>query len=181
VACAVTRAVQVRNLEFVYSAVRFDHCGGPCRKPTSDSPRVPFTCCTDCEFRLPGGGYRMADQSSSRPKWIPVYEARKFEALEKEHVTKWSSHIFSEGPAVDKTTFLSKIAEMDFVPPLGGPYLSASAGTIEDTAVVETLFDVLAGEKEKLTRHRMSVRLKELADGEEGVTWGMFESALRAR
>lgn len=123
----------------------------------------------------------MADQSSSRPKWIPVYEARKFEALEKEHVTKWSSHIFSEGPAVDKTTFLSKIAEMDFVPPLGGPYLSASAGTIEDMAAVEALFDVLAGEKEKLTRHRMSMRLKELADGEEGVTWGMFESALRAR
>ena len=122
----------------------------------------------------------MADQSSSRPKWIPVYEERKFEALEKEHVTKWSSHIFSEGPAVNKATFLTKIAEMDFVPPLGGPYLSASAGIIEDTKAVEALFDILAGEKEKLTRHRMSVRLKELAQGEQGMTWGMFEIALNS-
>lgn len=123
----------------------------------------------------------MADQSSSRPKWIPVYEARKFEALEKEHVTKWSSHIFSEGPAVDKATFLTKIAEMDFVPPLGGPYLSASAGSMEDMKAAEALFDILAGAKEKLTRHRMSLGLKELADGEEGVTWGMFESAMNTR
>jgi hypothetical protein len=132
----------------------------------------------DCEFRLPGGGYKMADQSSSRPKWIPVYETRKFEALEKEHTTKWSRHIFSEGPSVDKQTFLTKVTEMEFVPPLGGPYLSASAGAIEDTVAAEALFNVLAGEKEKLTKHRMSTQLKQLANGEEGVTWAMFESAL---
>jgi hypothetical protein len=120
----------------------------------------------------------MADQTSSRPKWIPVYEARKFEALEKEHITKWSTHIFSEGPAVDKETFVTKITEMEFIPPLGGPYLSASAGTIADTVAAETLFDILAGEKEKLTKHRMSTLLKQFANGEEGVTWAMFERAM---
>ena len=120
----------------------------------------------------------MADQSSSRPKWIPAYESRKFEALEKEHITKWSAHIFSEGPAVDKETFLKKLTEMDYVPPLGGPYLSAAAGSLLDAKeAAETLFEILAGSKEKLTRHRMSTRLKEIAHGEQGVTWAMFENA----
>ena len=27
-----------------------------------------YSACSDCEFRLPGGGYRMADQSAARPK-----------------------------------------------------------------------------------------------------------------
>jgi hypothetical protein len=132
----------------------------------------------DCEFRLPGGGYRMADQSAARPKWIPVYDDRKFETLDKEHTTKWSSIIFSEGPAVDKDTFVTKLTEMDFAPPLGGPYMSASAASIEDTTAAATLFDILAGDKEKLTKHRMSTRLKEVSEGEEGVTWAMFERAL---
>jgi hypothetical protein len=52
----------------------------------------------DCEFREPGGGYRMADQSASRPKWIPVYEVRKFESQGKEHTSKWSTEIFKNGP-----------------------------------------------------------------------------------
>ena len=120
----------------------------------------------------------MADQSSSRPKWIPTYEQRNFESMGKEHTTKWSSSIFSEGPAVDKETFVSNVVGMDFAPPLGGPYVSASAGSIEDESLAASLFDILAGEKEVLTKHRMSTRLKELAEGEEGVTWAMFERAI---
>ena len=27
-----------------------------------------YSACSDCEYRLPGGGYRMADQSAARPK-----------------------------------------------------------------------------------------------------------------
>lgn len=52
----------------------------------------------DCEYREPGGGYRMADQSASRPKWIPIYEERKFESQGKEHTSKWSTEIFKNGP-----------------------------------------------------------------------------------
>mmetsp|Transcript_20940 Transcript_20940/g.42751 ORF Transcript_20940/g.42751 Transcript_20940/m.42751 type:complete len:141 (-) Transcript_20940:872-1294(-) len=57
-----------------------------------------YSACSDCEFRLPGGGYRMADQSSSRAKWIPVYEQLKFESQGKEHTSKWSTDIFTDGP-----------------------------------------------------------------------------------
>ena len=125
-----------------------------------------YSGCTDCEYRLPGGGYRMADQSDSHPKWIPIYEERSFVSQNKEQVSKWSTDIFPKGcPAVTKEEFVSAMVEMAFAPPLGGPYVSASAGTIEDTAAAEALFDLLVGGKEKLARHKMSVCLKELADG----------------
>jgi hypothetical protein len=40
------------------------------------------------------------------------------------------------------------------------------------------MFALLAGDKEKLTKHRMSTRLRELADGEEGITWATFEKIM---
>ena len=57
-----------------------------------------YSACSDCEFRLPDGGYKMADQSAARAKWIPVYEERKFESQGKEHTSKWSAEIFADGP-----------------------------------------------------------------------------------
>lgn len=120
----------------------------------------------------------MADSTASRPKWIPSYTERKFESLGKEHKSKWSSEIFGDELAVQKGTFVDKLTGMEFVPPLGGPYVSKSAGSLEDPIAAELLWDILAGEKEKLTLHRMSTRLKELADGEEGVTWNAFERSL---
>lgn len=140
-----------------------------------------YSACSDCEFREPGGGYRMADQSSSRPKWIPVYESREFETLGKQHTSKWSSEIFTDGPAVAREEFVAALVErLNYVPPLGGPYLSASAATLEDESTAGALFDLLAGDKEKLTKHRMSLRLRELSDGEEGLTWAAFERAMGA-
>lgn len=138
-----------------------------------------YSACSDCEFRLPDGGYKMADQSASRPKWIPVYEHRAFESQGKEHTSKWSTEIFSEGPAVSREKFIAKVTnEMAYAPSLGGPYLSASGAAIEDDALVGKLFDLLAGDKEKLTKHRMSTRMKEIAGDEEALTWPTFLSAL---
>lgn len=133
---------------------------------------------SDCEYREPGGGYRMADQSSARPKWIPCYEHREFKSQGKEHTTKWSSTIFDGVLFVTKDEFVEKIKQMEFVPPLGGPYLAASAAAIEEETAAAVLFDILAGEKEKLTRHRMGTEMKALANGEEGITWAMFSAAL---
>ena len=121
----------------------------------------------------------MADQSSSRPKWIPVYDHRAFQSG-KEHTSKWSTEIFTEGPAVTKAEFVERVINMQFSPPLGGPYLSVSAAGIESEEAAVVLWDVLAGEKEKLTKHRMGTRMKELAGGEEGFTWAMFSTALGA-
>ena len=137
-----------------------------------------YSACSDCEYRLPGGGYKMADQSAARPKWIPIYEERSFPAQDKEHTTKWSSEIFANGPSVNKEEFVEALRGMQYAPCLGGPFVAASGAEMEDTSAAEALFDLLAGEKEKLARFKMSVRLKELADGEQGLTWAMFSSAL---
>ena len=110
----------------------------------------------------------MADQSSARPKWIPCYDRRVFEAQGKDHTAKWNGDIFVDGPAVTKEEFVSRVTAMAFAPPLGGPYLPASQADITDEAAAAALFDVLAGEKEKLTRHRMGKEMKSLANGEEG-------------
>lgn len=128
----------------------------------------------DCEYRLPGGGYRMADQSAARPKWIPSYDERRFESQGKEHVSKWSTDIYTDGPVVTKDEFVSRVSTMDFNPPLGGPYLSKSSAGIDDLTATEALFDILADGKEKLTKHRMGTRIKELAGGEEGLIWSGF-------
>lgn len=135
-----------------------------------------YSACTDCEFRLPGGGYRMADQSAARPKWIPSYESRQ--ANGKEHSTKWSTEIFTNGPSVSMEEFVEKVQQLEYSPPLGGPYVGASSAAFESTEAVQSFFEILSNGKEKLTRHRMGQRLKELADGEEGLTWAAFSKAL---
>ena len=122
----------------------------------------------------------MADQSSARPKWIPSYEERAFESSGKEHTSKWSTEIFTTGPAVTKEEFVSRLQEMEFVPPLGGPYTSKSAGGIEDLTATETLFDILSEGKEKLTKHRMGTRIKAIAGGEEGLVWSNFIAGFTA-
>ena len=120
----------------------------------------------------------MADQSSARPKWIPSYDERVFESSGKEHTSKWSTEIFTTGPAVTKEGFVSRLLEMEFVPPLGGPYMSKSSAGIDDAVVAEHLFELLCDGKEKLTKHRMGTRIKELAGGEEGLVWGSFINGL---
>ncbi|KAL3938706.1 MAG: hypothetical protein SGBAC_006439 [Bacillariaceae sp.] len=148
--------------------IMLDESGGMCC----------YSACKDCEYRLPGGGYKMADQSAARPKWIPVYEERNFAGQNKEHKTKWSTEIFSEGPSVTKEEFVQALTELQYAPPLGGPFVGATAAQIEDTAAAEKLFDILAGEKEKLARFKMSLQLKELAGGEQGLTWKDFAAAM---
>ena len=139
----------------------------------------------------------MADQSASRPKWIPVYEDRVFANVNKEHVAKWKVGLFgtdadttaddgspSDGgesnfvPSLSKEEFVVRLLDMEFVPPLGGPFVSKTAATIEDTILTEYLFDVLSNGKEKLSRYKMSLGLKDLADGEQGLTWATFSEAM---
>jgi len=137
-----------------------------------------YSGCTDCEYREPGGGYRMADQRAARPKWIPVYEERKF-SDGKEHMPKWNIDIFENGTktVVTKEEFVTALTSASYAPTLGGPFLSASAATIEDVSLTEKLFDILVAEsknKEKLTRFYMSKRMTELAGEQGSISWQQF-------
>ena len=128
----------------------------------------------------------MADSTSARPKWIPSY-AQRTGAGGKEHVSKWSTELFLDDEAfVDAETFVDRLRAVDYAPPLGGPYLAASAAEISDDsssgaqAACLRLFKVLSGGKPKLSKAKMSVRLKQLAGGEEGMMWASFLSAMTA-
>lgn len=164
--------------------IMLDESGGMCC----------YSGCKDCEYRLPDGGYRMADQSSARPKWIPVYEERNFASTGKEHVAKWKTALFgrprsleedyddgdeeSFAPSISQDDFVAALVGMEFVPPLGGPFVSKTAATMEDTVLAKYLFEILAGGKEKLSRHKMSLGLKAIANGEQGLTWVAFLAAV---
>ena len=134
-----------------------------------------YSGCTGCEYRLPDGGYKMADQTAARPKWIPHYDVRIMKT--NQHTTKWYTNLFltPNVTAITKDEFVTGIVELEYNPPLGGPYLSASAAHITDTAVLQKVFDILAEGKTKLTKFKMSVRIKQLSNGEEGMTWQSFE------
>lgn len=149
--------------------IMLDESGGMCC----------YSGCKDCEYRLPGGGYRMADQSAARPKWIPVYEERVFSGQGKEHMSKWKTNIFADGKSsVTKEEFVESVLELDFATPMGGPFVSKSDGKLEETTVAECFFDILANGKEKLSRHKMSLGMKQLSSGEAGLTWRAFSGAL---
>jgi hypothetical protein len=157
-----------------------------------------YSGCTNCEFRLPGGGYIMAEQSSSRPKWIPTYVTRNTNS--REHQSKWSQQLFPDSdcntkvdsttikskatsPTITKDKFVSTIIAMDYSPPLGGPYVGASAASldesiIDDKSALECLFNLLSKNQDKVSKTRISVRLKQLSNGEEGLTWPAFSKAM---
>jgi len=140
-----------------------------------------YSACKDCEYREPGGGYRMADQSSARPKWIPSYDERKFVSLGKEHKSKWSEEIFKDGPSVTKEKFIQAVVDLQYSPPLGGPYIPVAGATLEGREhVVVRLFEVLLADSNKqiLTKNRMSTQIKKMAHGDEGLTWARFEEAM---
>jgi hypothetical protein len=139
-----------------------------------------YSGCTGCEYRLPGGGYIMADQSSSRPKWIPHYESCN--TNQREHVTKWYTQLYLNNnvTVITKDDFVNHIMKLEYTPPLGGPYISASAAQITDVTLLQYIFETLAENTTKLTKYKMSIRIKQLSDGEEGMTWQSFERMIES-
>ena len=138
-----------------------------------------YSGCTGCEYRLPDGGYKMADQTAARPKWIPHYDVRVMNT--NQHITKWFTNLFQNlNVTITKDEFVNGIVNLEYNPPLGGPYMSASTAQITDTTLAEKIFDVLAEDKMKLTKFKMSIRIKQLSNGEEGMTWQAFERLIES-
>jgi hypothetical protein len=153
-----------------------------------------YSGCTGCEYRLPGGGYRMAEQTAARVKWIPTYDARATAVTV--HRTKWSTSLFlrtadtnqdkpeeesSDEAAVSlsKEQFLERVQALDYAPPLGGPYVGASAATFESSVALERFYQILTkNESRPLTIQSMKRQLQKMARGEEGITWAVFERVL---
>lgn len=133
-----------------------------------------YSACKDCEYRLPDGGYRMADQSAARPKWIPVYVSRTIAG--KDHKTKWSTEVWQDDDILDQATFVERVLALDYLPTLGGPYLAASAAVIEDKTAVAMLFQVMSQGEAGLSIEDAQRRWSELAKGQQGINWAAFSA-----
>lgn len=89
-------------------------------KAIYQDPAVGDCCysgCSDCEWRLPNGGYRFAIQRAVRPKWIPVYTFRDFEDDRGSHKPQWPS-MFAAG-ALTEESFSAALKKLKFAMPLG--------------------------------------------------------------
>lgn len=73
--------------------------------------------CSDCEWRLPDGGYRFDIMSSTRRKWVPCYLARDFGDERGCHVPRWAKALFPDGeasPALTRAQFGAAMIGLDF-------------------------------------------------------------------
>ena len=165
-----------------------------------------YSGCSDCEYRLPGGGYKMADQRSARPKWIPVYAQRTGASPTNVHQSKWSTSLFGRGDGNEKSSkrgltkdeFSEIVRALPYETPLGGPSVSKSDAIDVSEHAVEKLWCVLSRGKDRLTEKRMSTALQRLAfggggtggtptvegggsdAGTSGVAWKQFVAALQS-
>ena len=149
--------------------------------------------CSDCEWRLPDGGYRFDILKSSVPKWIPCYLRRDFGDERGCHIPVWSSALF---PDADVST----LSRAEFDERLHGlPYNSAMGpkGTVKEPALSEELLDSLWSWLNQDAADAMSIeastfvrRLQDLSlaedrdgvigEGPDSLVWKEFAKGLGA-
>lgn len=142
--------------------------------------------CRDCAHRNADGSYKLTIEHADKPQWIPTYVVRFSGTSDEEieHSTRWGSKLFSDMRlALSKEDFLKYLTEMEYTEPDlcvddGPEVLASSDAAITETSAAEALWDFIAQDKKKLTRHKMNKRIKEMAGGGDIVTWTSFEAAL---
>lgn len=109
--------------------------------------------CSDCEWRLPDGGYRWDVMKSMQPKWIGCYRERDFEDQRGVHAPKWAAVLFADADEVSRQDFAERFASMEYAEAMG-PKGKVRDATLSDEAV-ELLWETLAGGETTLTYARM--------------------------
>lgn len=149
--------------------------------------------CSDCEWRLPDGGYRFDLLKSSVPKWLPCYMERDFEDERGSHAPVWARALFPEGASeISASEFGERVAALEFTMPMG-PKGAIKSGddTPSDEAVAEFWSWLCDGdERETLAAETVLRRLKDMSaepddegaigEGPDAVAWKEFAKALGA-
>ncbi|GMI51236.1 hypothetical protein ScalyP_jg3107 [Parmales sp. scaly parma] len=138
-----------------------------------------YSACADCEFRLPGGGYRMSEQTASRAKWVCTYSTRTTDT--KSHTSRWAGLFPDETTKVTKSEFITGVQNLPYIEALGPPFVSKKDATELSETCVARLWDVCVSannNKETISQLYLSRKLKELAGEEEGLIWSTFKTAL---
>lgn len=94
--------------------------------------------CSDCEWRLPDGGYRFDLMKASVAKWVPCYLARDFGDERGCHTPVWASTLFPDGAAsISRADFDARVNAMEYVGAMG------PKGTIKDAELSAEALDAL--------------------------------------
>ena len=149
--------------------------------------------CSDCEWRLPDGGYRFDMLKSTVAKWLPCYVVRDFEDERGCHTTAWSSALFPDGAAVSRGDFDERLTAMEFGMPMG-PKGSIKAGEdVPSAEALDVFWSWLSEADPTCEELEASVMLRRLQDmnpdenregaigeGPDFVDWKSFAKALGA-
>jgi hypothetical protein len=152
--------------------------------------------CSDCEWRMPDGGYRFDVLRAARPKWIPCYISRDYLINDGGcHVPQWASALFPDGvdtaTTISRKEFDSRIQSLLYTAPMG------PSGTIrsDDTDIASESLDLLwawlCGGEPSATELKAGAILQRLQDmspeegrdgsigeGPDSIDWKGFAHAL---
>lgn len=152
--------------------------------------------CSDCEWRMPDGGYRFDVLRAARPKWIPCYFSRDYLINDGGcHVPQWASALFPEGLDMDTTisreAFDSRIQSLVYTAPMGPSGTIRSDDTDIASEALDLLWAWLSGGEPSATELKAGAILQRLQDmspeedrdgsigeGPDSVDWKGFAHAL---
>ncbi|EOD28676.1 hypothetical protein EMIHUDRAFT_234836 [Emiliania huxleyi CCMP1516] len=129
-------------------------------------PEVGACChsaCSDCEWRLPDGGYRFDVLKATKPKWVPCYLRRDFGDERGCHEPRWASALFPGGGEVTRAQFGEALAGLGFEMPMGPRGSVGADGGVPESAA-DALWAWLAGDGDALTPEGARTRLQAMAE-----------------
>ena len=145
--------------------------------------------CSDCEWRMPDGGYRFDLLKANNPKWLPTYLSRDFEDERGCHTPVWSSELFPDGAGstVGRAEFAERLAAMPFEMPMGPKGIIKPDAAEPSPEVLDLFWEYLGGgdelEAEATLRRLQDMSLAEdregaIGEGPDFVDWKSFAKAL---
>jgi len=148
--------------------------------------------CSDCEWRLPDGGYRFDVLKANFPKWLPCYIERDFCDERGCHVPVWADALFpgGAGSVVSRADFVAKFQDLDFEMPMGPRGTIKPDATAPSVEAIEAFWTYLANDAEELEVTSALSRLQDMSldenragaigEGPDFVDWKGFAKALGA-
>ena len=147
--------------------------------------------CSDCEWRLPDGGYRFDVMKASFTKWVPCYLSRDFEDERGCHTPAWAEALFPDGAAaVSREDFDARLSAMEYASAMG------PKGTIKEPEIPAETLDALwaffcdDASTDALPASAMVQRLQSLSldenregaigEGPDSLVWKEFAKGLGA-
>merc|ERR1712087_104008 len=146
--------------------------------------------CSDCEWRLPDGGYRFDILKSMKSKWVPCYVERDFADERGMHTASWATALFPRGEPIDRAEFDTAFSAIAFEMPMGPRGSLKSEQAKPSAEALDVLWKFLAADATSLSVETIRARLQDMStdaerdgaigEGPDFVVWKDFAKALGA-